>query len=60
MAFKSDSSVTGNYKNLNNNPSVEIQLSSPKKSDITFLTQKGSQLEQEITELPQETLALRA
>jgi|688.fasta_scaffold849913_2 hypothetical protein len=60
MARKSDSSVTGNYKNLNNNPSGEIQLSSPKKSDITFLTQKGSQLEQEITELPQETLALRA
>ena len=60
MGYKSDSSVTGNYKNLNNNPSVEIQLSSPKKSDITFLTQKGSQLEQEITELPQETLALRA
>ena len=46
MARKSDSSVTGNFKNLNNNVSVEMQLSSPKKSDITFITQKGSQLEQ--------------
>ena len=27
MARKSDSSVTGNFKNLNNNVSVEMQLS---------------------------------